>query len=138
MMFLALFAAVSAPAFSCTVIKVHDGDGPIFYRSGIKIRVAGLLTEPRGEFGDLACVQGALAARAFLHHKVALSPRQRVQGAPALQALSHRRLPGLVDGLDQLRAAVGMNIDHSHRLPQDGEDRVNAACRAGDHPEVIR
>lgn len=30
------------PPFVCDVIKVHDGDGPIWCRNGIKVRVAGV------------------------------------------------------------------------------------------------
>ncbi|MBB5714747.1 endonuclease YncB(thermonuclease family) [Sphingomonas aerophila] len=30
------------PAFACKVVRVHDGDGPLWCRSGQKIRVAGV------------------------------------------------------------------------------------------------
>lgn len=30
------------PPFVCEVVKVHDGDGPIWCRNGIKVRVAGI------------------------------------------------------------------------------------------------
>ena len=30
------------PAFICEVVRVHDGDGPLWCRSGQKIRVAGI------------------------------------------------------------------------------------------------
>ncbi len=42
MMFLVLAAALSLPAFDCRVIRVHDGDGPIWCANGRKIRVAGV------------------------------------------------------------------------------------------------
>ncbi len=38
----ALIAAAAIPSFNCDVIKVHDGDGPLWCRSGEKIRVAGI------------------------------------------------------------------------------------------------
>ncbi|NTS64190.1 hypothetical protein HRV97_03310 [Sphingomonas sp. HHU CXW] len=30
------------PAFICQVVKVHDGDGPLWCRNGKKVRVAGI------------------------------------------------------------------------------------------------
>lgn len=30
------------PPFICEVIRVHDGDGPLWCRSGVKVRVAGI------------------------------------------------------------------------------------------------
>ena len=30
------------PAFACEVVRVHDGDGPLWCRSGQKVRVAGV------------------------------------------------------------------------------------------------
>ena len=36
-----LFVAAAA-AFPCVVVRVHDGDGPLWCRSGQKIRVAGI------------------------------------------------------------------------------------------------
>ncbi|RZM32115.1 MAG: hypothetical protein EOP67_29420 [Sphingomonas sp.] len=30
------------PAFACEVVRVHDGDGPLWCRSGQKVRVAGI------------------------------------------------------------------------------------------------
>lgn len=30
------------PAFTCDVVRVHDGDGPLWCRSGEKVRVAGI------------------------------------------------------------------------------------------------
>ena len=30
------------PAFVCEVVKVHDGDGPLWCRNGVKVRVAGI------------------------------------------------------------------------------------------------
>ena len=42
MMFLTLLATASLPAFDCRVIKVHDGDGPIWCANGRKVRVAGV------------------------------------------------------------------------------------------------
>jgi endonuclease YncB( thermonuclease family) len=37
-----MFAAAALPAFTCDVIRVHDGDGPLWCRSGEKVRVAGI------------------------------------------------------------------------------------------------
>jgi endonuclease YncB( thermonuclease family) len=31
-----------SPAFTCEVIRVHDGDGPLWCRSGQRIRIAGV------------------------------------------------------------------------------------------------
>lgn len=43
MMFLLFAAAAAAPAaFPCTVIRVHDGDGPLWCRQGPKVRIAGV------------------------------------------------------------------------------------------------
>lgn len=43
MMFLLLAAATAAPAaFACTVVRVHDGDGPLWCRQGPKVRIAGV------------------------------------------------------------------------------------------------
>ncbi len=43
MMILALVAAATSPApFPCTVVKVHDGDGPLWCREGPKVRIAGV------------------------------------------------------------------------------------------------
>jgi endonuclease YncB( thermonuclease family) len=33
---------VLIPSFTCEVVKVHDGDGPLWCRTGIKVRVAGI------------------------------------------------------------------------------------------------
>ncbi|WP_267395003.1 MULTISPECIES: hypothetical protein [unclassified Sphingomonas] len=41
-MFVALLIAAAAPQFSCTVTRVHDGDGPLWCSNGIKVRVAGI------------------------------------------------------------------------------------------------
>ncbi|MEN2747117.1 hypothetical protein [Sphingomonas sp. T9W2] len=30
------------PAFTCTVVRVHDGDGPLWCREGPKVRIAGV------------------------------------------------------------------------------------------------
>lgn len=38
---IALLMAASAP-FSCTVIHVHDGDGPLWCANGTKVRIAGV------------------------------------------------------------------------------------------------
>ena len=35
-------AAAALPAFTCDVVRVHDGDGPLWCRSGEKVRVAGI------------------------------------------------------------------------------------------------
>ena len=37
-----LLAAAPTASFSCTVIRIHDGDGPLWCGNGIKIRVAGI------------------------------------------------------------------------------------------------
>jgi len=42
MLIATLIAAAALPSFTCEVIKVHDGDGPLLCRSGEKIRVAGI------------------------------------------------------------------------------------------------
>jgi len=39
---LALSAATSTTPFSCTVTRVHDGDGPLWCSNGIKVRIAGV------------------------------------------------------------------------------------------------
>lgn len=40
---IAMFLAGAAlPAFTCDVVRVHDGDGPLWCRTGEKIRVAGI------------------------------------------------------------------------------------------------
>lgn len=36
-----MIAAALAP-FACAVIKVHDGDGPLWCANGLKVRVAGI------------------------------------------------------------------------------------------------
>ncbi len=41
MTLIALLIATSAP-FSCTVSRVHDGDGPLWCTNGIKVRIAGV------------------------------------------------------------------------------------------------
>lgn len=35
-----LIAAAALPSFTCDVIRVHDGDGPLWCRSGQKVRIA--------------------------------------------------------------------------------------------------
>lgn len=42
MLLLMILAASAAPSFSCTVTRVHDGDGPLWCANHIKIRVAGI------------------------------------------------------------------------------------------------
>lgn len=37
-----MLAAAALPAFTCDVVRVHDGDGPLWCRSGEKVRVAGI------------------------------------------------------------------------------------------------
>ncbi|RXD04907.1 hypothetical protein EQZ23_07145 [Sphingomonas sp. UV9] len=37
-----MIAIVPATAFSCIVTRVHDGDGPLWCSSGIKVRIAGV------------------------------------------------------------------------------------------------
>ena len=34
--------SAAAPPFACAVIRVHDGDGPLWCANGIKIRIAGV------------------------------------------------------------------------------------------------
>ena len=34
--------AALPPALICDVVRVHDGDGPLWCRSGVKIRIAGV------------------------------------------------------------------------------------------------
>ncbi len=40
--FLALAQVTTGQTFTCTVVKVHDGDGPLHCREGFKIRIAGV------------------------------------------------------------------------------------------------
>jgi len=42
MLFATLIAAAALPPFTCDVIRVHDGDGPLWCRSGQKVRIAGV------------------------------------------------------------------------------------------------
>lgn len=37
-----MMPATLPPSFVCEVVKVHDGDGPLWCRSGQKVRVAGI------------------------------------------------------------------------------------------------
>jgi endonuclease YncB( thermonuclease family) len=37
-----MVADVPTAVFSCTVTRVHDGDGPLWCSNGIKVRVAGI------------------------------------------------------------------------------------------------
>ncbi len=37
-----LAAAMSGPTFTCTVTRVHDGDGPLWCAEGPKVRIAGI------------------------------------------------------------------------------------------------
>jgi len=37
-----LMALLAAGPFSCTVTRVHDGDGPLWCSNGIKVRIAGV------------------------------------------------------------------------------------------------
>ena len=37
-----ILLAAALPAFTCDVVRVHDGDGPLWCRSGEKVRVAGI------------------------------------------------------------------------------------------------
>ncbi len=37
-----MLAAAALPAFTCDVVRVHDGDGPLWCRSGEKVRVVGI------------------------------------------------------------------------------------------------
>lgn len=37
-----MIALTPANTFSCTVTRVHDGDGPIWCSSGVKVRIAGV------------------------------------------------------------------------------------------------
>lgn len=39
---LALLVAAPAAPFTCTVTRVHDGDGPLWCSNGIKVRIAGV------------------------------------------------------------------------------------------------
>lgn len=36
-----LIIALAAAPFACTVLKVRDGDGPLWCTNGVKVRVAG-------------------------------------------------------------------------------------------------
>lgn len=37
-----MMLAAALPTFTCDVVRVHDGDGPLWCRSGEKVRVAGI------------------------------------------------------------------------------------------------
>ena len=41
-MFLALMTVAAMPAFDCRVVRVHDGDGPLWCATGQKVRIAGV------------------------------------------------------------------------------------------------
>lgn len=41
-MLVVILAAAALPTFSCDVVRVHDGDGPLWCRSGEKVRIAGI------------------------------------------------------------------------------------------------
>lgn len=42
MLFLIAVPAATTSLFSCTVTRVHDGDGPLWCSNGIKVRIAGV------------------------------------------------------------------------------------------------
>lgn len=78
------------PAFACEVIRVHDGDGPLWCRSGEKIRVAGVQApdftsaEPcrqhRAEYlcDNVAAERSrAVATRLTLHQRLTCRPVDR-------------------------------------------------------------
>ena len=39
---ISMVSAAALPAFTCDVVRIHDGDGPLWCRSGEKVRVAGI------------------------------------------------------------------------------------------------
>lgn len=51
----AIIAALPPPLV-CQVVRVHDGDGPLWCRSGVKIRVAGVQAP---DFGSATCIEAA-------------------------------------------------------------------------------
>jgi hypothetical protein len=50
---------VPQPQLVCHVIRVHDGDGPLWCRSGVKIRVAGVQAPDCGG-GWICYLQGSI------------------------------------------------------------------------------
>jgi endonuclease YncB( thermonuclease family) len=71
------------PTFTCEVVRVHDGDGPLWCRSGQKVRVAGVQSpdftnaEPcRHRRAGYVCNDGAakrardVATRLTLHRRL--------------------------------------------------------------------
>lgn len=42
---------IPLPPFTCEVVKVHDGDGPLWCRSGQRIRIAGIQAPRSGGTG---------------------------------------------------------------------------------------
>ena len=78
------------PAFTCEVIRVHDGDGPLWCRSGEKVRIAGVQApdftsaEPcRTRRAGYVCEDAAarraqtITARLTLHQRLICRPVDR-------------------------------------------------------------
>lgn len=90
------------PPFVCEVIKVHDGDGPLWCAEGIKVRVAGVQApdftnaEPcRRHRSGYVCDDGAarrsraVTKRLALHQRLACQPVDRSYG----RVVARCRLP---------------------------------------------
>lgn len=80
----------SLSTFSCEVIRVHDGDGPLWCRNGVKVRVAGIQApdyesaQPcRTDRANYVCDDRAAAAsqrvaqRLTLHRRLTCQPVDR-------------------------------------------------------------
>ncbi|WP_226341787.1 thermonuclease family protein [Sphingomonas sp. NIC1] len=64
------------PPFECEVVRVHDGDGPLWCRSGEKVRVAGIQAP---DFEDAApCRRPAARRTAYTCNDVAARRSQQI------------------------------------------------------------
>ncbi len=67
------------PPFVCEVVKVHDGDGPLWCRSGQKVRVAGIQA-PDFESAEPCCRLDARRANYTCDDAAAARSQQTVSG----------------------------------------------------------
>jgi len=88
-----LVAAAAMPSFTCDVIRVHDGDGPLWCRSGQKVRIAGVQApdfesaqpcrRPAARRAAYTCDDDAakrsrtIVERLVLHHRLSCQPVDR-------------------------------------------------------------